>query len=614
MIIPNLTRRQWFQASWLFSLSCIVLSYIFSLQYLSYIQVSSALGTGYLGVAFIGQIGILGILVTLPTSLLVTLIKHKIINTFLLWLSASSALLLLALDTQIYSLYRFHLSGFIWNLAFGEGGSQIINFSWYSIVLSTMGVFALCALIFILLIFSLNRISQQKKTPVVRYFILILISFLTANGIHAWFDAHGNTEIRAMTRHIPFYQPATAIQFMEKQGWIDAHQINQQNTLKKQTSSSDLSYPTTPFKTNTNVRPNIIFITVDAWRADTFESITTPNTFELTKAQNAQYFKDHHSGGNVTKGGIFSLFYALPATYWDAFTAAQQPPIFFQTLQSAGYNTGIFGSGPLINPSFHRNVFSSIKNLTTMTEGDTPAQRDLQMVKNFQAFLNQNQQKPFIGFLFFDAAHGYAPPENYEPKFTPYWDRVDHIKLGPDFDPVPYKNRYRTALHFVDTQIQKVIDDLKQRDLYDNSIIVITSDHGEEFNETKLNYWGHGSNFTPNQTQVPLLILWPQKQSTTIEYRTSHFDIVPTLLQEALKVTEPIQSYSSGHSLFKEGGRDWLLVHSYFNYGVIMPDRLITTFPTGQYEITDLHQQPSDLTMPATVTIDVLKEISRFYK
>ncbi|WP_191602148.1 DUF3413 domain-containing protein [Marinomonas algicola] len=614
MIIPNLTRLQWFKVSWLFSLSCIILSYGISLQYLSYIHVSSTLGAGYLSVAFIGQIGILGVILTLPISLLVTLIRQKIINTLLLWLSACSVLLLLTLDTQIYSLYRFHLSGFIWNLAFGEGGSQIIHLSWYSILLSIIGIFALCTLIFLLLFFSIKRISKQRKAPIRIGFTLILISFLSANGIHIWFDAHGNTEIRAMTRHIPLYQPATAVRFMAKHGWIDAHQVNQQPKLNNQHTRSDLSYPTTPFKTHSNERQNVIFITVDAWRADAFEPVTTPNTFKLTEAQHAQYFKDHHSGGNVTKGGIFSLFYALPATYWDAFTAAQHAPVFFQTLQNEGYNTGIFGSGPLINPSFHRNVFSSIQNLTTMTEGNTAAQRDLQMVKNFQTFLDQNQQEPFIGFLFFDAAHGYAPPEDYEPKFKPYWDRVDHVKLGPDFDPIPYKNRYRTALHFVDAQIKNVIDDLKKRDLYSNSIIVITSDHGEEFNETKLNYWGHGSNFTPHQTQVPLLIIWPKKPAKTIEYRTSHYDIVPTILQEAFSVKEPIQSYSSGHSLFEEGGRDWLLVHSYFNYGVIMPDRLITTFPTGQYEITDPQQQPSNLTMPAAVTIDVLKEISRFYK
>ncbi|MCZ2723525.1 sulfatase-like hydrolase/transferase [Marinomonas sp. 15G1-11] len=443
---------------------------------------------------------------------------------------------------------------------------------------------------------------------------MILISFLSANAIHVWFDAHGNTEIRGMTRHLPLYQPATAVRFMAKQGWIDAHQVNQQASLKRNHSNSDLSYPKAPFLTNISEQPNIIFIAIDAWRADTFDRDTTPNTFQLTKDKNAQYFKDHHSGGNVTKGGIFSLFYALPPTYWDAFTAAQQAPVFFQTLQNAGYNTGIFGSGPLINPSFHRNVFSSIENLTTMTEGDTASQRDIQMVSNFQTFLDQNQQEPFVGFLFFDAAHGYAPPEDYEPKFTPYWDRVDHIKLGPDFDPVPYKNRYKTALHFVDSQIKNVIEDLKQRDLYNNSIIIITSDHGEEFNETKLNYWGHGSNFTPNQTQVPLLIIWPEKSAQTIEYRTSHYDIVPTLLQEAFKVTEPMESYSSGHSLFKEGGRDWLLVHSYFNYGVIMKDRIITTYPTGQYEVTDINLQPSELPMPAATTIEVLNEISQFYK
>ena len=615
--LSPLSRWQWFKISWLFSVFSILIGYLIASQYLTFISVSTPLGAGYLSSAFIGQIGLLGLLFTLPIALLVSLIKQPIINTGLLWLSASSLLLLLILDTQIYSLYRFHLSGFVWNLVFSEGGSQIFSFSWYSILIAGVSIVALMLLIAGTLFGAIYLI--RRNMPSVRYFQyvsipLILLSFLGANGLHIWYDAQGNTEIRAMTRHLPLYEPATAVRYMAERGWIDPHNINQAPDFKQVASNSALKYPKAPLTVNTQDRPNILVIAIDAWRADEFNATTTPNTFALRNSPTALQFTDHHSGGNVTKGGMFSLFYGLPPTYWDAFTAAQQPPTLFTTLQSLDYQTGIYASGPLINPSFHRNVFSSIDPLTTMTEGDTPYIRDQQMVRNFQSFLDNNQQQPFIGMLFFDAAHGYAPPDDYQPRFEPYWERVDHVELGPDFDPLPYKNRYRTALHFIDKQIQGVIDDLKERDLYDNSIIIFTADHGEEFNETELNYWGHGSNFTRHQTQVPLLVLWPGKAKQTINYRTSHYDIVPTLMQEVFNVSEPMASYSSGHSLFSEGNRDWLLVHSYFNYGVVMPDRLIATYPTGQFEITDLEQKPSKLTMPASTTLEVLKEISRFYQ
>jgi membrane-anchored protein YejM (alkaline phosphatase superfamily) len=190
---------------------------------------------------------------------------------------------------------------------------------------------------------------------------------------------------------------------------------------------------------------------------------------------------------------------------------------------------------------------------------------------------------------------------------------VDHVALGSDFDPIPYKNRYRTALRYVDTQIERVFEHLEQSQQLNNTIVVITSDHGEEFNETGKNYWGHGSNFTEHQIHVPLLILWPGKAQHTFTHRTTHYDLVPTIMHEGLGIETPISEYSTGRSLFDEVSHQWVLVHSYFNYGVVMQDRIITTYPTGNYEVSDPNLNPTDKTMPAATSLEVLKDITRFY-
>jgi membrane-anchored protein YejM (alkaline phosphatase superfamily) len=39
--------------------------------------------------------------------------------------------------------------------------------------------------------------------------------------------------------------------------------------------------------------------------------------------------------------------------------------------------------------------------------------------------------------------------------------------------------------------------------------VIVTSDHGEEFNDTGKNYWGHNGNFSPYQVAVPLLVRGP---------------------------------------------------------------------------------------------------------
>ncbi|RDL44100.1 hydrolase [Marinomonas piezotolerans] len=609
----SITRWQWAKISMLFGLLYTLAAYLISTPYLSFIHAPSWLGKSYLTLAYIGQIGLLGLLGTLLSTLITPIIKQRHLNYTILWLIGSATLVLLYTDTRVYELYRFHLGGFVWSLVFGEGASQVIKVSWYTIAVSVfmVALFAAYAAFSIWLSVRLTLNNRFKGSRWL-YSLAVVVSFLSANVLHVWYDAHGNAEIRGMTRHLPLYQPATAVEFMSKQGWIDPHTVSKRPSLHN-VAGSELNYPTEGFEVHSNNKPNILFVTADAWRGDTFDAQTTPFTYSLINQPDAQYFTDHQSGGNVTKGGIFSLFYALPPTYWDAFTAAQRPPVFFSTLLDAGYQTGIFGSGPLINPSFHRNAFSNIPNLKTKTEGDTPYQRDEKMVSNLTKFLHK-ETDPFVSFVFFDAAHGYAPPPDFEPKFQPYWDRVDHVELGPDFDPLPYKNRYRTALRFIDEQIKTIYETLEETGKLDNTIVIFTSDHGEEFNETKMNYWGHGSNFTQNQTHVPLLILWPGKAAQQFDYRTSHYDIVPTLLQEALGVDVPMREYSSGRSLFDSTPREWLLVHSYFNYGVLMEDRIITTFPTGQFEITDLDLQPTDKEMPAKVTLEVLQEIGRFYQ
>nr|WP_237729042.1 sulfatase-like hydrolase/transferase [Vibrio fluvialis] len=96
--------------------------------------------------------------------------------------------------------------------------------------------------------------------------------------------------------------------------------------------------------------------------------------------------------------------------------------------------------------------------------------------------------------MFYDSAHATEFPADMEPHFTPSWNRVDHIKLDNDFNPEPYRNRYRNALYYIDGQIERVLNAVEAQGGLENTIIVITSDHGQEFNDNHKNYWGHGSN------------------------------------------------------------------------------------------------------------------------
>ena len=63
--------------------------------------------------------------------------------------------------------------------------------------------------------------------------------------------------------------------------------------------------------------PNVLVIVIDAMRADVLEPATAPRMSEF--ARGATRFASHYSGGNASRAGMFSIFYGVPATYWDAF-------------------------------------------------------------------------------------------------------------------------------------------------------------------------------------------------------------------------------------------------------------------------------------------------------
>ncbi len=62
---------------------------------------------------------------------------------------------------------------------------------------------------------------------------------------------------------------------------------------------------------------------------------------------------------------------------------------------------------------------------------------------------------------------------------------MSYASLNNDYDPTAFFNRYRNSLNFIDGLIGESIQTLKESGEYDITIIVLTSDHGQEFNDTK---------------------------------------------------------------------------------------------------------------------------------
>jgi membrane-anchored protein YejM (alkaline phosphatase superfamily) len=113
--------------------------------------------------------------------------------------------------------------------------------------------------------------------------------------------------------------------------------------------------------------------------------------------------------------------------------------------------------------------------------------------------------------------------------------------VNKQIDAQPFLNDYQNSLHYIDSLFEQIHQTLINTGQDKNTVIIITSDHGEEFNDNKQGFLGHSSNFTKAQTTVPLVMHIPgQKRLIRETNRSAHVDIVPTLLKHVLNTASPL--------------------------------------------------------------------------
>ncbi len=525
---------------------------------------------------------------------------------------------LIAIDTFVFSQYRFHISPFLIQMII-DAGDQVIGFSitmWLSLVFSI-----LILLIFeyglAVLIWKHQNVLHNLLKPKILISSLILL-YLTSHFIHMYADANYDRSVTTLTRYYPLLNPATAKKFMVKQGW--ASQITD-DQIDTNYQDSDLLYPITPLIFEKTDSPyNILYIVIDSWRFDAMSAEITPNMHRFS--QDSLVYNNHYSGANDTRTGIFSLFYSLPGNYWHSFESSQKGPVLIDTLLEHGYETAIYASAPLINPEFNRTIFKRLPNIETSTEGKSASDRDEKIISKWLAFIDQkklnNETSPFFGFLFLDAIHAYQYPDNYPRIFTPTSTEMNYFTLNNSTDIVPIKNFYNNITHYTDSLIGKVIDNLKENALLENTVVVITGDHGQELNDNKLNYWGHNSNFSASQTHVPLIIHWPNTEPKIINQASSHYDLTPTIIKNVFKSKTNINQYSVGRNLFTDNLKplDSIIMTNYSMISIydFKQDVMMVKNNTGSVDYYNKFQQASSKKPSPLLIKNAIKDMSRFYK
>ena len=502
---------------------------------------------------------------------------------------------LIFLDMQVYDIYRFHINGFILNMVFSSGATEIFTFDTilYIKEIGLFLVFVICHIVLWILACRWTDMFSKKLVWVT--FCLMIGTTLYAHCFHIYASFRQQPSVMKCRRLLPYYFPTTAYSLMTKMGF-EAPVDN--GTDKLGVVEGDVVYPLHSIEADTSgCHPNIVMILIDSWNPRTLTEKCMPNTYQYAKA--SRWYQNHFSCSNGTRSSIFGLFFSVPSYYWDVFEASHQSPVFIDEMLRQNYQCQVYPSATLQSPPFQRVVFHHIKGLHVSTEGKSIYDRDVNITENFLKELPQYvaSGRPFFSMLFYDMAHGMEIPKELNNHFQPAWDFADYSRLSNTTDPMPFFNLYQNCCYLIDVQINRVLTALKDAGIEKNTIVLITGDHGQEFNENKKNYWGHNGNFSRWQVCVPLVVHNTQVDEHPVKYvhRTTHYDIIPTLMQEALGVTNSIADYSVGHLLNDTQPRRWHVVGSELNYAFIIDgDTILEKTADGGLEVTDAQMNPID--------------------
>ncbi len=121
------------------------------------------------------------------------------------------------------------------------------------------------------------------------------------------------------------------------------------------------------------------------------------------------------------------------------------------------------------------------------------------------------------------------------------------------------RNFYRKEIEYMDKQIGKLFEIIKNKALMENTIIVIVGDHGEGLGEYK-DHFGHIHYLRPQYIKVPLIYYSPLRKPSKIKKLVSIVDIFPTILSD-LKIKTKIKL--DGENLFSKSKRKYILSYTF---------------------------------------------------
>jgi arylsulfatase A-like enzyme/Tfp pilus assembly protein PilF len=270
---------------------------------------------------------------------------------------------------------------------------------------------------------------------------------------------------------------------------------------------------------------NVIFITIDTLRADHlgsygYAAAQTPHMDDW--ARRGVLFQNATATTPLTLPSHSSIMtgnYPLDHGVRDngGFYLDEKWQTLAETLKGNGINTGGFVSAFVLDrrwgisqgfdyyfDNFELSKFKSVSLDSVQRRGDETLQQAIQWIDS------KKNERFFAWIHFYDPHTPYDPPD-------PYRSGYENRPFG----------LYDGEIAYTDHLIGQLNEFLKKNGLFDNTAIVLTSDHGESLGEH--NESGHGFFIYDSTTHVPLIILAPGIEPRKVKEQVRSVDLYPTI-------------------------------------------------------------------------------------
>ena len=371
--------------------------------------------------------------------------------------------------------------------------------------------------------------------------------------------------------------------------------------LRSPFEHSPLSQPSRMSDSSLPRPKNLILLTVDALRYDAYLK-AMPETRRF--AEKALDFTNAYSAGAATYWSIPALLGSRPPSFFKM--GPDQTPVnperlLTESLRDAQFHTALFANVTIF---FVRGLSQGAytKNYDTShytVHGAKPGAAHLTngLIKHIDLWQSGKLKPHRERFMLW--GHYYDPHD-------PYFE-IDGQSGGSDHD------RYLKIVSSVDRELGRLFKALKDRQLLENTMVVITADHGDEFGDHGHRF--HGKTLYDEMVKVPLVIYSPQYNGREVSEVFSHLDVAPTILSHlGLKREDRFMGHDWDQELREqrtlEGSQAFFEVLPDSNYahhlvGIRRGNhKLIAHVDRGAFEHYQLNDDPKELKNLALTSTD----------